>query len=170
LVCFGILEAQADALTDNHFMTQHSNRPCLLLLHDEGISHFDSLANKPGAFFKYRAPSVTACSLPATGRLPSGPGIPAHSRERLRTWSARLRVSNDQAYSQDAKDEGPGLTPQNQTRRFERDVQLSAHLSGGEICLGYGLAVAKEMIEHIDGRIWGESIPGQGDGFAFELP
>jgi hypothetical protein len=40
------------AATDVQHLTQHGNRPCLLVLPDEGISHFDSLAKKPRAFFK----------------------------------------------------------------------------------------------------------------------
>src|SRR5262245_40005919 len=38
------------ATTDVQHLTQHHNRPGLLVLHDEGISHFDSLAKKPRAF------------------------------------------------------------------------------------------------------------------------
>jgi hypothetical protein len=40
------------AATDVQHLTQHGNWPGRLVLHDEGISHFDSLAKKPRAFVK----------------------------------------------------------------------------------------------------------------------
>ena len=40
------------ATTDVQHLIQHRNRPCLLVRHDEGISHVDSLAKKSRAFFK----------------------------------------------------------------------------------------------------------------------
>jgi signal transduction histidine kinase len=42
--------------------------------------------------------------------------------------------------------------------------------TGGEPSSGYGLAVAKELIEKLNGEIWCENRPGQGASFAFRLP
>jgi hypothetical protein len=39
------------AATDVQHLTPHGHRPGLLVLQDEGLSHFDSLAKKPRAFF-----------------------------------------------------------------------------------------------------------------------
>jgi signal transduction histidine kinase len=47
---------------------------------------------------------------------------------------------------------------------------LSFVPTGGEPSSGYGLAVAKELIEKLNGGIWCESRPGQGASFAFRLP
>ncbi len=68
------------------------------------------------------------------------------------------------------QDEGPGLTPEDQTRLFQRGVRLSAVPTAGEPSTGYGLAVAKELVGQLGGEIWCESQPGQGACFSFRLP
>jgi signal transduction histidine kinase len=68
------------------------------------------------------------------------------------------------------KDEGPGLSVEEQARLFQRGVRLSPVPTGGEPSSGYGLAVAKELIEKLNGEIWCESRPGQGASFSFRLP
>ena len=68
------------------------------------------------------------------------------------------------------QDEGPGLSVEEQTRLFQRGVRLSPVPTAGEPSSGYGLAVAKELIEKLNGEIWCESQPGQGASFAFRLP
>jgi signal transduction histidine kinase len=67
-------------------------------------------------------------------------------------------------------DEGPGLSAADQTRLFQRGAQLTPRPTAGEPSTGYGLAVAKELIEKQGGRIWCESQLGKGARFAFELP
>jgi two-component system, sensor histidine kinase LadS len=68
------------------------------------------------------------------------------------------------------QDEGPGLSQEEQTRLFQRGVRLSPVPTGGEPSTGYGLAVAKELIERLHGEIWCVSTPGQGACFSFRLP
>jgi len=48
--------------------------------------------------------------------------------------------------------------------RFERADQ-----SGVESGIGLGLAIAKKLVEHMGGRIWFESEPGQGSSFYFTV-
>jgi signal transduction histidine kinase len=67
------------------------------------------------------------------------------------------------------QDEGPGLDAEEQARLFQRGIRLSPVPTGGESSSGYGLAVAKEPIEKIEGEIWCESQPGQGASFSFRL-
>ena len=68
------------------------------------------------------------------------------------------------------QDEGPGLSHEEQTRLFQRGVRLSPVPTGGEPSTGYGLAVAKELIERLHGDIWCVSTPGHGACFLFRLP
>ncbi|MHB9074326.1 MAG: sensor histidine kinase [Desulfobaccales bacterium] len=67
-------------------------------------------------------------------------------------------------------DEGPGLSPEEQAQLFQPGVQLSPVPTGGESSTGYGLAVAKELVEQMGGSIWCESEPGKGSCFSVRLP
>jgi signal transduction histidine kinase len=70
----------------------------------------------------------------------------------------------------DVRDEGPGLSQEDQAKLFQRGVPLTPRPTGGESSMGYGLAVAHELIEKLRGRIWCESVLGQGACFSFRLP
>lgn len=68
------------------------------------------------------------------------------------------------------QDEGPGLSQQDQGKLFQRGIRLTPRPTGDEPSTGYGLAVAKELIEKLGGEIWCESRLGQGSCFSFRLP
>jgi two-component system, sensor histidine kinase LadS len=68
------------------------------------------------------------------------------------------------------RDEGPGLSLDDQAQLFQRGVRLTPQPTGDEPSTGFGLAVAKELIEKLGGAIWCESELGQGACFAFRLP
>jgi signal transduction histidine kinase len=68
------------------------------------------------------------------------------------------------------QDEGPGLSEEEQRRLFQRGVRLSPIPTGGEPSTGYGLAVAKELIQRLHGEIWCTSTQGRGACFSFRLP
>lgn len=68
------------------------------------------------------------------------------------------------------RDEGPGISSADQERLFQRGVRLSATPTGGESSHGYGLAVAKELVELVGREIWCESELGAGATFRFRLP
>jgi signal transduction histidine kinase len=68
------------------------------------------------------------------------------------------------------QDEGPGLSQEEQERLFQGGVRLSPVPTRGEPSTGYGLAVAKELIEWLHGEIWCVSTLGQGACFLFRLP
>lgn len=66
------------------------------------------------------------------------------------------------------RDQGPGVSPENQERifqRFERATSASS-ISG----LGLGLYISREIIERHGGSIRVESEPGKGAAFIVELP
>lgn len=67
-------------------------------------------------------------------------------------------------------DEGPGLTSADQTRLFQPGTRLSPTPTGGETSTGYGLFIAKRLIERMGGSIWCNTGPGQGCKFSFRLP
>jgi PAS domain S-box-containing protein len=69
------------------------------------------------------------------------------------------------------RDQGPGLTPEQQQRVWERFYQVAApgH-QGPDGGLGLGLAIAKAIIEQHHGQVGVESAPGQGATFWFTLP
>jgi signal transduction histidine kinase len=68
------------------------------------------------------------------------------------------------------RDEGPGISLADQEKLFQRGARLSATPTGGEVSHGYGLAVAKELLDMVGGTIWCESEPGAGAVFRFRVP
>jgi signal transduction histidine kinase len=77
---------------------------------------------------------------------------------------------DDSSASCSVRDEGPGLSPEEQARLFQRGVRLSPRPTGGEPSTGYGLAVARELIEQLGGTIGCVSTQGRGSCFSFRLP
>ena len=67
------------------------------------------------------------------------------------------------------RDEGPGLSAADQEKLFQHGVRLSPQPTGDELSSGYGLAVAKDLVEKLGGQLWCESIEGQGSRFSFSL-
>lgn len=74
------------------------------------------------------------------------------------------------SYVCSVRDQGPGISTEDQQRLFQRGVRLSAVPTGDESSHGYGLAVAKELLALIGGEIWCESELGGGSSFSFRLP
>jgi signal transduction histidine kinase len=69
------------------------------------------------------------------------------------------------------RDNGPGLSPEDQGRLFGRFQRLSAKPTGGESSTGLGLSIAKQIIDLHGGRITAESGgAGKGTTFAIVLP
>ena len=69
------------------------------------------------------------------------------------------------------QDSGAGIRPEDQSRLFERFVQLEPQLTRTQQGTGLGLALCRHLVELHGGRIWAES-PGLGQGstFTFLLP
>jgi signal transduction histidine kinase len=68
-------------------------------------------------------------------------------------------------------DEGPGLSPQDMTRLFERFQRLSAKPTGGESSTGLGLSIVKRIVNLHGGSVTAESSgPGAGTTFSMRLP
>jgi len=68
------------------------------------------------------------------------------------------------------RDEGPGLSQEDQAKLFQRGIPLSSVTTGGESSSGYGLSVAKELTDKLNGDLWCKSTLGAGACFSFRLP
>ena len=65
------------------------------------------------------------------------------------------------------RDNGPGILPEHRAHLFDRYWQ-AAHTA--RMGTGLGLAITKGIVEAHHGRIWVESILGEGSTFIFEIP
>jgi signal transduction histidine kinase len=64
-------------------------------------------------------------------------------------------------------DQGAGLPEAELERVFEPFHRVGGDGAGGA---GLGLAIARGFVEANAGRVWAESVPGQGTSFALALP
>lgn len=79
-----------------------------------------------------------------------------------------LRANVEQGYALVAvTDSGPGLTPEQVSKVFNRYWQASKASREGA---GLGLFIAKGIVEAHGGKIWAEAAPGGGAAFTFTLP
>jgi len=75
--------------------------------------------------------------------------------------SARLTVA--------VRDSGIGIPADRMDRLFKSFSQVDASTTKHYGGTGLGLAICKRLVELMGGRIWVESIPGNGSTFAFEI-
>jgi signal transduction histidine kinase len=68
------------------------------------------------------------------------------------------------------RDQGPGLSEEDQSRLFREFERLSSKPTAGETSTGLGLSICKKIIDAHDGTIVVESRPGEGATFRFSLP
>jgi signal transduction histidine kinase len=81
---------------------------------------------------------------------------------RLEQRASELAVS--------VSDNGPGIPADQQGKVFEkfRQIEGDAHYRPGGT--GLGLPISRQIVEHLGGRLWLESVPGAGARFVFALP
>lgn len=79
-------------------------------------------------------------------------------------------VSESESVVCRVRDEGPGLSREDHARLFQRGATLTPKPTAGESTMGYGLAVAKELVERMDGEVWCETALGEGSTFAIRMP
>jgi signal transduction histidine kinase len=67
-------------------------------------------------------------------------------------------------------DTGVGIPKEDLNRVFDPFYQVESHLTRHHEGLGLGLAIARQVVRQHGGRIWAESVLGQGSRFIFTLP
>jgi len=67
-------------------------------------------------------------------------------------------------------DQGPGIPPGEEDLLFQKGKKLSTFPSGEENSSGYGLAVAKCLVDEMNGKIWFERNSDGGSCFSVSLP
>jgi two-component system sensor histidine kinase EvgS len=98
----------------------------------------------------------------AANYTPAGSGVtlsvrPAPDGTRRAVWFA-------------VHDEGGGIPPEEQERIFQRFHRLERGDARTTYGHGLGLYIARRLVEAQGGRIWVDSVPGEGATFTFTLP
>jgi signal transduction histidine kinase len=78
--------------------------------------------------------------------------------------------SDEKTATLSVKDEGPGISPDEQGQLFQHFRKLSARPTGGESSSGLGLAIAQRIVEEHQGSIGVDSQLGSGSTFNFSIP
>lgn len=81
---------------------------------------------------------------------------------RLTSTAKHLTVS--------IQDFGIGIPITEQKKVFERFYRVAGKHRQTTAGLGIGLSIAHQIIEHYEGKLWVESVVGQGSTFSFSLP
>jgi signal transduction histidine kinase len=81
----------------------------------------------------------------------------------------RMRNSPD-GVIWEVQDQGPGLTPGDQAKLFQKFMKLSARPTGGESSNGLGLSIVKMLAEQMHGAVECRSTRGEGATFSLRLP
>ena len=91
----------------------------------------------------------------------------------LTPGSGRIRVGLRmlaEALEVSVTDNGPGIRPQDQELIFEKFRQVGDTMTAKPSGTGLGLPISRRIVEHLGGRLWVESVPGEGATFLFTLP
>ncbi|RLC95801.1 MAG: hypothetical protein DRI77_09490 [Chloroflexi bacterium] len=78
--------------------------------------------------------------------------------------------SKDDEVEITVSDTGIGIPSEELERIFDRFYQVEDHMTRRHGGMGLGLSIVKGLVELHSGRVWAESIPGQGSRFVVVLP
>jgi signal transduction histidine kinase len=81
----------------------------------------------------------------------------------------RAEASNG-SFNLSVRDTGPGISETDQAKLFQEFQQADNSITKKKGGTGLGLAISKRIIEMHGGKIWLESVVGQGSIFKFTLP
>ncbi len=68
------------------------------------------------------------------------------------------------------RDEGPGISKEDQAKLFRKFTRLAARPTAGEHSTGLGLSIVKMMVDAMHGRVFCESESGMGTRFVIDVP
>lgn len=91
-----------------------------------------------------------------------------YSEPGKRVWIDSRR--RDSRIAITVRDEGPGLTEEDQGKLFGKFARLTPRPTAGESSTGLGLWIVKELVQSMEGSIRCESTLGEGTTFIVELP
>ncbi len=109
----------------------------------------------------------------------SGPDKPCRVTARQATRADLAAAQRRRALEEGApeswvvvtvEDEGPGISPDDQARLFQKFVRLQQSLTTSVRGTGLGLWICRQYVEAMGGEIWVESRVGHGARFSFILP
>ena len=78
--------------------------------------------------------------------------------------------ATDGSFKVAVRDTGPGISLVDQSKLFHQFQQADNSTTKKKGGTGLGLAISRRIIEMHGGRIWVESIPGNGSTFSFTVP
>jgi signal transduction histidine kinase len=79
-------------------------------------------------------------------------------------------TAGDGAFHVSVRDTGPGIAPADHERIFEEFQQADTATTRPTGGTGLGLAIARRIVAMHGGRLWVESVPGEGATFRFTVP
>jgi signal transduction histidine kinase len=81
-----------------------------------------------------------------------------------------IASKNDGQIKVSIQDQGLGIRSEELDTLFKKFGKTTTKPTRGEASTGLGLAIVKKLVELHGGRIWAESVHGQGSTFTFSLP
>ncbi|RKZ58503.1 MAG: hypothetical protein DRR08_16240 [Candidatus Parabeggiatoa sp. nov. 2] len=82
-----------------------------------------------------------------------------------------VRISQDDKHVRcEIQDEGLGLSDEDKQKLFGQFTRLTPKPTGGEHSTGLGLFIVKKLVESQQGKVWCESVLGQGATFTVQIP
>jgi signal transduction histidine kinase len=85
--------------------------------------------------------------------------------------SIYISTKKDQGFAYfSIRDEGPGISPEDQKKMFGKFQKLSARPTAGESSNGLGLSIVKALVDRLHGEIEVKSTLGVGTEFVVKMP